>query len=49
MSGLQYTITAYAIGLSLLLGYAAHLWWAGRRLAPLERARTAGRPPQSTS
>ena len=32
MSGTQYVVLAYAVGLTLLLGYSARLWLASRRV-----------------
>lgn len=31
MTGATYAIAAYAVGLALILGYAAHLWLQHRR------------------
>ena len=40
MSQIQYVLLAYAVGLGLLLGYAARLWLMSRRL---RRAQTRDR------
>ena len=41
MSAQQYLILAYAVGLGLLLGYAATLWLANRALGRSEKCRAA--------
>lgn len=42
MNGPNYVILAYAIGLGLLWGYAARLWWQTRSLARRQRAANPG-------
>ncbi|WP_428938354.1 hypothetical protein [Fontivita pretiosa] len=42
MSGQNYVILAYAIGLGLLWGYAAKLWWETRSLARRQRTENQG-------
>ena len=44
MSGTQYVVLAYAVGLALLVGYSARLWLMSRRL----RTRSEGGSGQST-
>jgi hypothetical protein len=38
MTGTQYVVLAYAVGLVLLLGYSGRLWLMGRRLRARARS-----------
>jgi hypothetical protein len=43
MNGINWTIAAYAVGLTLLWGYAVVLWLEGRSLARRGGARNTAR------
>jgi hypothetical protein len=51
MTGSQYTVIAYALGLTLLWGYALHLWFAARscrRSGGPERPEGSGLPGEES-
>jgi hypothetical protein len=46
VTGAQYTLLAYALGLALILGYGARLWWAAGRARRHARRGLAPRGPR---